>query len=118
MAVESPIEAKDSWFTGEDKVLRFTVYGEGEVVENVTGWTFEWKLYKRRESATALVTKTVGAGVTVTNGPGGQVSIVVAAADTAALVDGSYAYVFRRTNAGASQVLAYGGVALRSAVLA
>lgn len=114
MAVESPIEARDGWFLGEDKVFQYTVYAEdGKTLEDVTGWTFEWLLYRRRENEEPVVTKASNAGVTVLDGENGVVGVIVSAEDTQDLGADSYHAVLWRADEGMRQVLAYGGAVLR-----
>lgn len=112
MAVESAITAKDGWFAGEDKVLRFTV----ETLDlNIVGWTFTWTLHPRRASET-LLTKTNGVGVTITGDK--ELQVLINAADTEALKADTYHHVLRRTDAGANQVLSFGPAVLRRAEVA
>ena len=114
MAVESPIEARDGWFLREDKVLQYTVYAEdGKTVENVSGWTFEWLLYRRRDEGTPVITKSSNAGVTVLDGEAGVVGVIVNGEDTEDLGADSYHAVLWRADPGMRQVLAYGGAVLR-----
>lgn len=123
MAVESPVEEADNWFTGEDKILQFTVEAQNPLklvpppIADITGWQFEWTFYRRR-STEALITKVSAAGVTIVNGPAGLVNVIIDAANTRTLPAGSYNFVLRRTDPGMEQVLSYGGVVLRQAVLA
>ncbi|HEX5782340.1 MAG TPA: hypothetical protein VFX80_10475 [Solirubrobacteraceae bacterium] len=119
MAVESPIEARDGWFLGEDKVLQYTVYAEdGKTLEDITAWTFEWKLYRRRDQAEPVVTKASNAGVTVLDGDAGVVGVIVNAEDTLGLGADNYFAVLWRADEGMRQVLAYGGAVLRDVVKA
>jgi hypothetical protein len=119
VAIESPISAEANWFKGEDKLLRFTVYGQdGKTPQLISdGWEFRFDLMRRR-STDALVTKATNAGVTVIDGTTGQIGVTINAEDTEALDGDSFSYVLRRVDVGNSQILAYGGVVLRTAEVA
>ena len=123
MAVESPIQASDGWFFGEDKTLRFTVGGD---VTGIAFWAVQFSLYRRKDrTQTAPVfVKTSPAAIVlaapVAPATTGTCTVSFAAADTAGLsvsADDQFAYVLRRIDLGSAQVLAYGGVVIRSAVL-
>ena len=122
MAVESPIQASDGWFFGEDKTLRFTVSGD---VTGIAAWLVQFSLYRRKDrTQTPLLVKNSPAAVTpaapVPPATTGTCTVTIAAVDTAALstsADDQFAYVLRRTDTGNAQILAYGGAVIRSAVL-
>ena len=102
-------EADVSWFVGEDKTLRFTVYqADGETVQNITGWTLEWAVRRFLGSTDALLTKTTGSGISITDGPNGICEVSLARTDTDTLGRGGFYHALRRTNSGASTVLTFG----------
>lgn len=113
------LEANVQFFTGEDKILSFTIYqSDGSTAQNITGWSLSWmvKADKTDEDDEALVTKS-GAGVTITNGAAGQCSVTVEDSDIAALVGGTrYYHELKRTDAGLETVLSYGTFRLTQAV--
>lgn len=122
MAIESPITAEHNWFKSEDKLLRFTIFGQdGKTVQPIgAGWTFRFDFYRRRSANNEppLFQKSTNAGVTVLNAAAGLVSVSIDAVNTATLEGDSFNYVLWRTDLGNGQVLAYGGAVLRSAVTA
>lgn len=107
MATLAPIRP-GQLFRGKDTTLQFTVAGA-----NMTGWALRWTLRRSlAESGPALVSRTTGAGVTVT-GPT-QATVVLLAASTAGLLPGIYCHVLERTDPGSATTLSYGWVVLES----
>lgn len=113
MAEQADIAAADNWFLGEDKVLEFTVVDSAGAAVNITGWALEWIL-RSGAGERALLTKTVGSGVTITGGAGGVCQVAIADTDTDDLAAGRYWHALRRTDAGNEAVLSYGQVVLRA----
>ncbi len=119
MAIESPIT--DSYFTGEDKSLVFTIYqANGTTAQNITGWALSWMVKRNATDAdgAALVTKTTaGGGVVLTTPASGICTVTVEDSDIATIVGGNaYAHELKRTDAGAETVLSYGSFVLTQAV--
>lgn len=85
-------------FRGKDTTLRFTVAGV-----DMTGWSLRWTL-RRSTTEPALLTKTL----TISIDSATQASVPVLAADTSALLPGTYRHALERTNAGAVTELSYG----------
>lgn len=122
MAQEVNITKENEFFTGTDRVLQFSVVDTSDVAVNITGWALQWGLWRypvtRSASGvtTALVSKTDGSGITITNGAGGVCQVAVADSDTDGL-EGSdsplYWHELRRTDSGNEDILAYGTVVLR-----
>lgn len=83
----------DTGFAGDDKVLEIDVTEDG-VAMDITGLTIEWRL-ARRLHETSVLTKTVGSGITITNGVGGIFQVALSDTDTANLIGDYYhqAYV-------------------------
>lgn len=113
------ITASDELFSGVDKTLQFTVVDASDAAVNITGWALEWVLYQGvspKKGATALITKTTSAGITITNGAGGVCQVAIADTDTDT-IDGDdkpgYYQELRRTDAGLEDVLAYGPVTIK-----
>lgn len=115
MSEESPVRAGDHWFIGEDRTFRHTVVDDDGDVQPITGWGLEWVLRERPDAGTTILTKTVGSGITITNGTAGICSVAIADADTIALNPGDYYYTLRRSDAGYETVLAFGRATLRQA---
>ena len=113
MSIETAIPASANWFTGEAKTLQFTVLDSGGTPVNITGWSFSWSLRSSKDAPVASLIKTTGAGITIVNGPGGVLRVVVAASDTASLTQKNYWHILRRTDPGLEQVLASGPAVLQ-----
>ncbi len=91
----------------------------GREIQDLTGYTMEWVLREGPTGATALLTKTVGSGITITSEVDGVCQVAVDDTDT---VDGSgniliqpgeYYHTLRKTNVDDESVLAYGKAVLR-----
>jgi len=72
--------------TGDTKYLDGTVVDSLGVAVNITGAAISYIIYDGKQ--TALITKTIGAGVVITNGAGGLYTITLAAVDTATFASG------------------------------
>jgi hypothetical protein len=87
-------------------------------VVDITGWalTFTIKL-DPGDAGTVLVTKTVGSGITITDGPNGKADVVIAEADGEKLLaDHEYDYDLWRTDSGNKTPLTFGRIKLRERV--
>lgn len=71
-------------WSGNHATLTIPVLNAAGAVVPITGAAIKWVLSKAVDSA-ALVTKTVGAGVTITNGAGGIFTVALLPADTSSL---------------------------------
>lgn len=85
----------------------------GKQTVDVSLWAVEWALGAESDTATPILTKTVGAGITL--GADGQVDVALAAGDTAAFSPATYWYSLRRTDAGNVTILAFGPALLQLA---
>ena len=113
MSVTQDIE----FFAGEDKLIRDTIYQEdGVTVENITGWSIEFRLEKHSRETSSLVTKSVGSGVTITDGPNGVFEVQLDAADTLGLKARKYNYQIWRTDTNENHVLSEGVLTLKGHV--
>ena len=113
MSVEVNITQSDNWFIDEDKVIEFTVLQSDDLTpEDITTWALEYVLCDSAE--VAQFTKTVGSGITITDGPNGVLEVAVADSDTASLTAGKFSHRLRRTDLGLEAVLAHGAVLLQS----
>lgn len=78
---------------GDDETLDILVTDQdtGDPVDLASA-ELTWMTKRRRNDvdADALIVKTIGAGITVTNEPGGAAEVVITSADTDAIVPGAY----------------------------
>lgn len=114
----SPITKDDGWFIGEHKVFQFTIYQEDEVtVEDISTFHMKWEMrIDEREPVTLLAkTSAVDGGVNITDGPQGQVQVVISASDTTDFDPGTFAHALMRTDTDEETVLSYGPAVLQLA---
>jgi len=98
-----------SLFKGEDKLIQFTVYqADGITPQDITGWSISFVAHLVKDDGLTVITKTVGAGITLTSPTLGLLTLTLLAADTAGLPPWIYFYRIERTNAGSDTVLSYG----------
>ena len=57
---------------------------------DITGTLIRWQLAKAASSSTALVEKSVGAGITIVGGPAGRFDVLLDPEDTLPLIGGYY----------------------------
>ena len=100
--------ANMSFYKGEDVVLTVTM----TPATAITGWTLQFTLRKQYGDATALVTKTTGAGITITDATNGIFKVTLASADTAGLDLRAYVYDIQRIDSGNRTVLTIGNLTL------
>lgn len=112
-SASTAIQSNFSLYKGEDVVVTDSM----TPVTNITGWSLQFTLRKNYGDATALVTKTVGAGITVTDATNGVFKITLASADTANLALGNYVYDVERTDVGNRTVLSIGNLNILPEVL-
>jgi len=108
MAVQNAIE----FFQGEDVTLEFTVEDAAGAAVDVTGWTTTFSI--ARTAGDAILVTAAGA---IIDAATGRIDVVLTDTDTDTL-SGSYAYDFKRMNAGSEAVLSYGPVTVRQKVTA
>ena len=116
MPAQANIDLDDELFTGKDRTLQFTVVDAAGAAQAITGWALKWVLCSNQDRRTPLVSKTVGSGITITNGAGGICQVAITDDDTATLAgaeDPKYFHELSRTDSGNEDVLAYGTVVLR-----
>lgn len=107
-----PITAEDGWFRAEDQSVQWTIYQASGAVQDITGFTLEFKM-SATKGGTASLTKSV----TLTTPASGICTAAFLAADTAALAAGTYWYTMRRTDSGSNRVLAWGPALLQAGPL-
>lgn len=121
MSVESPIASTDHVFIGEDRTFQFPIKNSTGGVQDITNWAVTFEVRAFAGSATALLSKTVGMGVTLTDPTNGVLQVRLLRADTvdvngAVLIQpGRYVYALHRTDSGAATELAFGDFVLLEA---
>lgn len=98
------VQANFSVYKGEDVGITDSM----SPVTNITGWSLQFTLRRYYGDAAAVLTKTIGAGITVTDATNGVFKVSIASADTANLTPGVYVYDVERADAGNRTVLTIG----------
>lgn len=114
MGAQADIPYGKGWFKDEDKIIIFYVRDDDDVEVDITGWSLEWTLKTSATAGFAAITKTVGSGITIVDGEGGQANVTISASDTDDLAPATYHHSLRRTDAGFEQTLASGRAVLRA----
>ena len=83
--------AKFRMTAGDSKVLEVTVVDTENEAVDITGTTIRWQLARLATDAEPLISKSVGSGIEITDGPAGRFDVTLDPGDTADL-DGSYYY--------------------------
>jgi hypothetical protein len=116
VSTKADIAVKDGFFRGEDKSIVFDIVNAVGDPQDITGWTVSFRVASSKFGA-AIIQKTVGSGITLTDPTAGRLTVVLASADTVAFTndgsDADYSYVLRRTNAGSRTELAYGALVIQ-----
>lgn len=87
-------------WSGDDKTLTITVTDANDVVVDLTGASaLVWILKRSKHAAAILVTKGLGAGVTITDAENGIFTVDLNPADTAALTQNNYYHEAQITDA-------------------
>ncbi len=75
---------------GDTRNLNITVFDEDNGGnKNIANATIKWVLYNE-ETDTTTLTKTLGSGITITNGLFGQFTVAITPANTVSLTPGVY----------------------------
>jgi hypothetical protein len=90
-------------FRGESYTITWTHASASDI----TGWSITFAMYTTQYSTTAVLTKTVGSGVTLTDPTIGVATITLSAANLT-IAAGTYYFVVSRTDAGYESQLTYG----------
>lgn len=95
-----------SWFAGESVVITFTPLA----ATDITGWsiTFTIKRNKTDANADALLTQTIGSGLTVISLASGTFKSTITHAQTAAIGIGPFVFDVQRTDSGSEAEMAIG----------
>lgn len=122
MAVQNPtIEL----FSGDTKRLNYTVKDGAGTAIDITTATFRWGLSKLGKPKTAgepspqgaaLLTKTVGSGITLTAPTLGQLTVALDPADTASL-KGSFYHELEMVLSGDTSTVAFGQIDVKRDLL-
>lgn len=102
MATTADIE----FIRGEDITIEDTVTGV-----NIEGWALSFAI-ARSYRDTAIITKTVGSGITITDPANGVFEITIDDTDTDGLPTGKCVWDVKRTDAGQEAVLTRGKLTL------
>lgn len=83
---------------------------------DITGTLIRWQLAKAVNAATALIEKSVGAGVTIVGGPTGRFDVLLDPEDTLPLI-GSYYYEAEIDDGGTISTVLTGTVQINQALI-
>lgn len=107
----APITADDEWFVGTKALFEFVIAGAGDM----TGWGLEFVVKASAGEEKKLISKTVGDGITITDGPNRTFRVTVDAADTAGWRGATYDYAVWRTDLAQEQVVIFGPALIQRA---
>lgn len=100
-------------FRGDTLRLRFTVKDTAAAAVDLSGVTAaRWAIYRRHGTA-ALINKSLGSGISVTDAAAGQVFVSVVSAETALLSPGLHEDELELTISGDIQTAAWGLIEIR-----
>lgn len=129
MAYEAHVTRARLFFTGEDKGYAFIVYAPGSTNadiaddtatrQDISGWALSWmvKRHKTDPDASAMIAKTIGDGVVITDGPTGACLVTVTDDDLSVLNgERQYHHELKRVDPGYRTVLSFGVYVLNQAV--
>jgi hypothetical protein len=103
-----PITVDDGWFLGEDQSVQWTISQSSGAVQDLTGFTLQFKLAATKGGSNVL-TKTVTSGSPTS----GVCTLTTVPGDTAGLSATTYYYTLSRTDSGFNRVLAWGPCVLQ-----
>lgn len=107
----APITEEDEWFVGTKALFEFVIVGAGDM----TGWALEFVVKYAAAEDRKLLSKTVGDGITITDGPNRTFRVTVEAEDTVGWKGATYDYAVWRTDPGQEQVVLFGPALLQRA---
>jgi hypothetical protein len=76
-------------FSGDSMLIYMSIVDETNAPLNISGMAVEWAAARNVQSP-PLIRKTTGAGIIVTDGPFGKLTIEILPADTAVMTPGTY----------------------------
>src|SRR5579862_9901579 len=100
--------ANISFYKGEDVTLTVTM----SPTTNIAGWTLQFTVRTSYGDPNALLTKTTGSGITITNAGSGIFTITIASADSSGLAQRAYVFDIQRIDSGNRTVLTIGNLTL------
>jgi uncharacterized protein YwgA len=96
------------WVSGEDVFITVTLEGSGSIASE----TYEMTVNDRYRG-TVLVTRDMGAGITITDATARKLLVTIPSVDTALPAPNVYAWELWRTNSGLRGQEVYGDVTVR-----
>lgn len=110
---------------GDDRTITFTVVDDVDAVVDITGASLAWVLSKQDPNFTtpeplgaALVTKSVGSGVTIVDGPSGTGEVALLSADTLARLPGDYYQELQIQLSGKTTTIMFGIIEVKKDIVA
>lgn len=98
---------------GTDKSFRVTVRNlDGVTPTNVTGWAISFTLHAYGDPNITYFTLTVGSGVTISNGPAGEVTIAITTTNITNFSPNLYNWILERTDSGNDFIIGKGSWSL------
>ena len=107
-----------SFYRGEDVTLEVEVTTtgiSGGPDVDITGWALVFNL-KKRLTGKVVLTKSIGSGITITDGTAGRADVTLTDEDTLILVPGEYVFDVKRDDAGAEAILTVGTLTVKETV--
>ena len=99
-------------YSGNTRLLKVSVLDQDDAIVDLSGASATFVLMKR-PGQVAMITKTVGAGITITNAVGGEMEVLLVPADTEPL-RGAFAYEVEVTDAsGRKTTVLFGTVTIK-----
>lgn len=96
-----------------DKSFQITLRNlDGVTLTNITGWAIQFVLHAYGDPNIIYVTKTVGSGITISNGPAGLLTVAVDDTDVTSIPIGNYWWRIERTDAGSEFVIGQGSYSI------
>lgn len=86
-------------FQGDSKVETVTIRDEANALLNLTGYTFNWVMF-RMNTRVNVLTKTLASGLSVPTPANGELVITLDPADTVDLAPGKYNHELEMISAG------------------
>lgn len=100
-----------SMFSGESRTLTFAVKDSAGVAQDLTAATIKFHI-SRDEGVAALITKSIGSGITVPTPTDGNIVVAMAASDTATICGELYFQVIVTDGSGNISVVAHGDLTI------
>lgn len=113
-AVAPAFERNLAQHVGTDKSFTVTVRNlDGVTPTNVTGWAVSFIIHVFGDpNVTYLTLTSPSSGVTISNGPNGEITATVTATNITALLPGLFQWRLERTDSGSDRVLGMGSYSI------